>query len=210
MNGLIGRKIGMSQVFAEDGTLTPVTVIRTGPCTVVQKKTEQRDGYTALQLGFGSRKPKRVTKPVLGHCQASGIGPFEILREFRTADIDQHEVGDQITADQVFQSGERVDVIGRTKGRGYSGVIKRHGMAGFPASHGTHEYFRHGGSIGNRSYPGRIFKGKHMAGHYGDDRTTTQNLRVVAVHPEENLVLIRGSVPGARGGLVILRKTKKG
>jgi large subunit ribosomal protein L3 len=210
MNGLIGRKIGMSQIFAEDGTLTPVTVIRTGPCTVVQKKTEQRDGYTALQLGFGSRKPKRVTKSVLGHCQASGTGPFEILREFRTADIDQHEVGDQITADQVFQSGERVDVIGRTKGRGYSGVIKRHGMAGFPASHGTHEYFRHGGSIGNRSYPGRIFKGKHMAGHYGDDRTTTQNLHVVAVRPEENLVLIRGSVPGARGGIVILNKTKKG
>lgn len=210
MNGLIGRKIGMSQVFAEDGTLISVTVIQTGPCTVVQKKTEQRDGYTALQLGFGSRKSKRVTKPVLGHCQASGAGPFEILREFRTADIDEYEVGSQITADQIFRSGERVDVIGRTKGRGFSGVIKRHGMAGFPASHGTHEYFRHGGAIGNRSYPGRISKGKRMAGHYGDDRATTRNLRVVAVRPEENIVLIRGSVPGARGGIVILNKTKKG
>jgi large subunit ribosomal protein L3 len=210
MNGLIGRKIGMSQVFAEDGTLIPVTVIQIGPCTIVQKKTVQKDGYTALQLGFGSRKPKRVSKPVLGHCQASGGGPFEILREFRTVDVDQYEVGSQITADKIFESGERVNVAGRTKGRGFSGVMKRHGMGGFPASHGTHEYFRHGGSIGNRSYPGRIFKGKRMPGHYGDDRRTTQNLRVVAVRPEENLVLIHGSVPGARGGIVILSKTKKG
>ncbi len=210
MDGLIGRKIGMSQVFAEDGTLIPVTVIQIGPCTIVQKKTVQKDGYTALQLGFGSRKSKRVSKPVLGHCQASGGGPFEILREFRTVDVDQYEVGSQITADKIFKSGERVNVAGRTKGRGFSGVMKRHGMGGFPASHGTHEYFRHGGAIGNRSYPGRIFKGKRMPGHYGDDRTTTQNLRVVAVRPEENLVLIHGSVPGARGGIVILSKTKKG
>ena len=210
MNGLIGRKIGMSQIFAEDGTLVPVTVIQTGPCTVVQKKTQQKDGYTALQLGFGLRKPKRVTKSVVGHCQASGAGPFAVLREFRTDEIDQYEVGSQITADQIFQSGQRVDVTGRTKGRGYSGVIKRHSFGGFPKSHGTHEYFRHGGSIGNRSYPGKIFKGKRMAGHYGDDRTTTQNLQVVAIRPEDNLVLIRGSIPGSRGGIVIVRKTKKG
>lgn len=210
MDGLIGRKIGMSQIFAEDGTLVPVTVIQTGPCTVVQKKTQQKDGYTALQLGFGLRKPKRVTKPVLGHCKASGADPFVVLREFRTNEIDQYGVGSQITADQIFQSGQRVDVTGRTKGRGYAGVMKRHSFGGFPKSHGTHEYFRHGGAIGNRSYPGKIFKGKRMAGQYGNDRTTTQNLQVVAIRPEENLVLIRGSVPGSRGGIVIVRKTKKG
>lgn len=210
MDGLIGRKIGMSQIFAEDGTLVPVTVIQTGPCTVVQKKTQQKDGYTALQLGFGLRKPKRVTKPVLGHCKASGAEPFVVLREFRTNESDQYEVGSQITADQIFQSGQRVDVTGRTKGRGYAGVMKRHSFGGFPKSHGTHEYFRHGGAIGNRSYPGKIFKGKRMAGQYGNDRTTTQNLQVVAIRPEENLVLIRGSVPGSRGGIVIVRKTKKG
>lgn len=210
MDGLIGRKIGMSQIFAEDGTLVPVTVVQTGPCTVVQKKTQQKDGYTALQLGFGLRKPKRVTKPVLGHCKASGAEPFVVLREFRTNESDQYEVGSQITADQIFQSGQRVDVTGRTKGRGYAGVMKRHSFGGFPKSHGTHEYFRHGGAIGNRSYPGKIFKGKRMAGQYGNDRTTTQNLQVVAIRPEENLVLIRGSVPGSRGGIVIVRKTKKG
>ena len=210
MDGLIGRKIGMSQIFAEDGTLVPVTVIQTGPCTVVQKKTQQKDGYTALQLGFGSRKPKRVTKPVLGHYKASGAGPFAVLREFRTDQIDQYEVGSQITANQIFQAGQRVDATGRTKGRGYTGVMKRHGFSGFPKTHGTHEYLRHGGAIGNRSYPGKIFKGKRMAGHYGDERTTTQNLQVVAIRSEENLVLVRGSIPGARGGIVILRKTRKG
>src|SRR5690606_31378700 len=126
------RKIGMSQVFAPDGTLIPVTVIQTGPCTVVQKKTVQRDGYTALQLGFGTRKPQRTTKPLLGHCKAAGAGPFAALREFRVEDIDKYEVGATLTVDQVFRPGEMVDVTGRTKGRGYSGVVKRHGMSGFP------------------------------------------------------------------------------
>jgi large subunit ribosomal protein L3 len=210
MNGLIGRKLGMSQVFTPQGTLVPVTVIQTGPCTVVQKKTEQKDGYAALQLGFGSRKPQRVSKPVVGHCQASGAGPFEVLREFRTAEVDQYEVGHQITAEQLFQPGERVDVVGRTKGRGYTGVMKRHGMSGAPSSHGTHESFRHGGAIGNCAYPGKIFKGKAMPGHYGDSRTTTQNLRIVDIRSEDHLVLVQGAVPGARGGIVMLSKTKKG
>ncbi len=210
MNGLIGRKLGMSQVFIEQGTLVPVTVIQTGPCTVVQKKTDQKDGYTALQLGFGSRKPQRVSKPVLGHCRASGTGPFEVLREFRTADVDQYEVGHQITAEQIFQPGERIVVVGKTKGRGYTGVIKRHGMGGAPASHGTHEYFRHGGSIGNCAYPGKIFKGKAMAGQYGDSCTTIQNLRIVDIRPQEHLVLVHGAIPGARGGIVTLSKTHKG
>lgn len=210
MIGLIGKKIGMSQVFAPDGTLIPVTVIETGPCTVVQKKTVQRDGYTALQLGFGKKKSQRATKPLLGHCKAAGAGPFSVLREFRVADVDEYQVGDTLTVDKVFRVGEIVDVVGRTKGRGYAGVIKRHGMSGFPATHGTHEYFRHGGSIGNRSFPGRILKGKRMAGHYGNDRMTALHLRVVAVRPEANLLLVRGAVPGSRGGFVLVRKSGNG
>jgi large subunit ribosomal protein L3 len=207
MIGLIGRKLGMSQVFAPDGTLVPVTVIQTGPCTVVQKKTMQRDGYSALQLGFGAHKPQRATKALLGHCKVAGKGPFTVLREFRVESVDDYEVGGELTADQVFQAGELVDIIGRTKGRGYSGVVKRHGMSGFPGSHGTHEYFRHGGSIGNRSFPGRIFKGKRMAGQYGNERMTALHLQVVEIRPADHLLLVRGSVPGARGGLVLVRKS---
>lgn len=207
MIGLIGKKLGMSQIFTPAGSLVPVTIIQTGPCTVVQKKTIQRDGYTALQLGFGEKKLQRTTKPILGHCKASGKGPFAALREFRIDDVDAYEIGGEITATQVFQAGELVDVIGTTKGRGYAGVMKRHGMGGFPGTHGTHEYFRHGGSIGNRSFPGKIFKGKRMAGHYGNERMTALNLRVVEVKPENNLLLVYGAIPGARGGLVLVRKS---
>jgi large subunit ribosomal protein L3 len=210
MNGLIGKKLGMSQIFAADGTLIPVTIIQAGPCTIVQKKTPNRDGYSAIQLGFGSRKPQRATKALIGHCQKANAAPFAVLREFHTDDVDQYEVGNALTVANVFQVGETVDVIGTTKGRGYSGVIKRHGMAGFPGSRGTHEYFRHGGSIGNRSFPGRIFKGKRMAGQYGNTRVTTAHLRVVDVRPEENLLFIRGAVPGAPGGVVIIRKAAIG
>ena len=206
MQGLIGKKLGMTQVFSAEGDLVPVTVIQAGPCTVVQKKTQQRDGYTALQLGFGSQKPQRVSQPVRGHTQKSGAGPFAVLREFRIDDIDGYEVGGEITVGQVFQSGERVNVVGRTKGRGYAGVMKRHGMGGFPKSHGTHEYFRHGGAIGNRSYPGKIFKGKRMAGHYGNDRMKALNLQVVDVQPDENLLFLCGSIPGARGQVVLIHK----
>jgi large subunit ribosomal protein L3 len=207
MIGLIGKKLGMSQIFTPAGSLIPVTIIQTGPCTVVQKKTLQRDGYTALQLGFGEKKPQRATKPLLGHCKAAGKGPFVVLREFRVDEVENYEVGKEILASQVFQAGEQVDIIGKTKGRGYSGVMKRHGMSGFPGSHGTHEYFRHGGSIGNRSYPGKIFKGKRMAGHYGDERMTALNLQVVEVKPENNLLLVHGAVPGANGGIVLIRKS---
>lgn len=206
MQGLIGKKLGMTQVFSAEGDLVPVTVIQAGPCTVVQKKTQQRDGYTALQLGFGSQKPQRVSQPVLGHTQKAGSGPFAVLREFRIDDTDGYEVGGEITVAQVFQSGDRVDVVGRTKGRGYAGVMKRHGMGGFPKSHGTHEYFRHGGAIGNRSYPGKIFKGKRMAGHYGNDRMKALNLQVVDVQPDENLLFLCGSIPGARGQVVLIHK----
>lgn len=206
MNGLIGKKLGMSQIFAADGTLIPVTVIQAGPCTIVQKKTRQRDGYTAVQLGFGTRKLQRASKPLIGHCKKASATPFTVLREFHTDDLDQYEIGGAITVANVFSAGEIVDVIGTTKGRGFAGVIKRHGMSGFPGSRGTHEYFRHGGSIGNRSFPGRIFKGKRMAGQYGNARVTTTHLRVVDVRGEDNLLFIRGAVPGAAGGVVIIRK----
>lgn len=210
MNGLIGKKLGMSQIFAADGTLIPVTIIQAGPCTVVQKKTTHRDGYSAIQLGFGTRKPQRATKALVGHCKKANAAPFAVLREFHTDDVDQYEVGNALTVANVFQTGEAVDVIGTTKGRGYSGVIKRHGMAGFPGSRGTHEYFRHGGSIGNRSFPGRIFKGKRMAGQYGNTRVTVTHLRVVDVRAEENLLFIRGAIPGAPGGVVVIRKAAIG
>jgi large subunit ribosomal protein L3 len=210
MIGLIGKKLGMSQIFAPDGALVPVTVIQTGPCTVVQKKTIERDGYRALQLGFGTRKLQRATKPLVGHCKKANAAPFAVLREFRVDDVDQYEVGKTLTAVDMFEPGEIVDVIGRTKGRGYAGVIKRHRMSGFPGTHGTHEYFRHGGSIGNRSFPGRIFKGKRMAGQYGNDRVTALHLRVVDVRADDNLLLVRGAVPGARGGIVLIHKTGEG
>jgi len=206
MIGLIGKKLGMTQVFSADGALVPVSVLQVGPCTVLQKKTVQKDGYTAVQLGFDTCKPQRANKPLLGHCKAAGSGPFTALREFRVEDADDYEVGKELTIAQVFQPGELVDVIGRTKGRGYSGVMRRHGMSGFPGTHGTHEYFRHGGSIGNRSFPGRISKGKRMAGQYGNDRMTALHLRVVEVHPDSNLLLVRGSIPGSRGGIVLVRK----
>src|SRR2546427_13007918 len=206
MTGLIGKKIGMTQLFAADGSLIPVTVIETGPCVVVQKKETARDGYNGLQLGFKAKKSQRVNKPEQGHLKKVGKGAFQVLREFRSQDVSQYEVGQEIKLSDLFKTGDRVDVSGTSKGRGFAGVIKRWGFGGFPASHGTHEYFRHGGSIGNRSFPGRVFKGKRMAGRYGAERVTTRNLEVIAVRPDEHLLLVRGAVPGARGGTVVVRK----
>lgn len=209
MVGLIGKKLGMTQVFDPKGELIPVTVIQAGPCTVVQAKTKASDGYVAVQVGFGDRKAQRATKAYRNHCVKAGKGVFQVLREFRVGEGEQYTVGQEISVESVFKPGDRVDVSGTSKGRGYSGVIKRHGFSGFPGSHGTHEYFRHGGSIGNRSYPGRVFKGKRMAGQYGNERVTTQGLEVVAVRPNEHLLLVRGAVPGARNGVVIVRPTVK-
>ena len=209
MIGLIGRKLGMTQVLTGDGRRVPVTVIQAGPCTVVQKHDAARDGYSAVQLGFGERKPQRVSKAYRMHCARAGKGVFEVLTEFRTEDTDGLEVGNELGPGSLFKPGDKVDVSGVTKGRGYTGVVKRHGFQGFPATHGTHEYFRHGGSIGNRSYPGRVFKGKRMAGHHGHARVTTRNLRVVAVRHEENVVLLQGAVPGPRGAIVLVRKATR-
>jgi large subunit ribosomal protein L3 len=208
--GLIGKKVGMTQVYTGEGSLVPVTVIEAGPCTVVQTKTAATDGYAAVQLGFGEKKPQRVSKAYREHCVKAGKGVFRVLREFRVGEGDQAlSPGQEVAVASLFKVGDRIDVTGTSKGRGYAGVIKRHGFGGFPGSHGTHEYFRHGGAIGNRSYPGRVFKGKRMAGQYGSERVTTQNLEVIEVRPDQNLLLVRGAIPGARGGVVFVRRSVK-
>lgn len=209
MTGLIGKKIGMTQFYNAEGNLIPVTVVETGPCVVVQKKQAARDGYNALQVGFGAKKAQRLNKAGQGHMGKAGKGAFAVLKEFRVDDPGSYEVGQEIKAGDLFKVGDRIDVSGISKGHGFSGVIKRWSFGGFPGSHGTHEYFRHGGSIGNRSYPGRVRKGKKMAGHWGNERISTQNLEVVEIRPEENLLLLRGAVPGAKRGVVILRPAVK-
>jgi large subunit ribosomal protein L3 len=201
--GLLGKKLGMTQLLLPTGRSVPVTVIEAGPCVVVQRKSPERDGYSAVQLGFAPSKAHRETKAAVGHAAKAGKGTFSLLREFQGGD--QLELGATLTVADLFKNGDLVNVTGTTKGRGYSGVIKRHGFGGFPGTHGTHEYFRHGGSIGNRSYPGRVFKGKRMAGRYGHDRVTTRKLSVVEVRSDTNLILVRGAVAGPRGGFVIVR-----
>lgn len=209
MTGLIGRKLGMMQFYNSEGNVIPVTVVETGPCVVVQKKEVGTDGYSALQVGFGSKKAQRVNKAAQGHMAKAGKGAFEVLREFRLDDVSQYQVGQEIKAADLFKVGDKIDVSGISKGHGYTGVIKRWSFAGFPGSHGTHEYFRHGGSIGNRSYPGRVRKGKKMAGQWGDEQISTQNLLVVDIRAEENLMFVRGAVPGSKQGVVILRPATK-
>lgn len=200
----------MTQFYNSDGNVVPVTLIETGPCVVVQKKESAKDGYNALQVGFGHKKSQRVNKPEQGHMAKAGRGAFEVLKEFRLEDVSQYEVGQEIKAVELFKAGDRVDVSGTSKGHGFTGVIKRWSFGGFPGSHGTHEYFRHGGSIGNRSFPGRVRKGKKMAGHWGNERISVQNLEVVDIRPEANLILIKGAVPGAKQGIVVVRQAVKG
>jgi 50S ribosomal protein L3, bacterial len=200
----------MTQFYNAEGNVIPVTVIQTGPCVVVQKKESATDGYNAIQVGFGSKKNQRVNKPEQGHMAKAGKGAFEVLKEFRLDDVSQFQVGQEIKAADLFKAGDRIDVSGTSKGHGFAGVIKRWSFAGFPGSHGTHEYFRHGGSIGNRSYPGRVRKGKKMAGHWGNEQISVQNLEVVDIRPENNLMLVRGAVPGAKQGIVVVRRAVKG
>jgi large subunit ribosomal protein L3 len=204
--GLVGKKLGMTQLLLPTGRVVPVTVIEAGPCVVVQTKTPAKDGYAAVQLGYESTKPSRANKAEVGHAARAGKGTFRILAEFQGHEGREGvEVGATLGVADLFRDGDKVNVTGTTKGRGYTGVIKRHGFGGFPGTHGTHEYFRHGGSIGNRSYPGRVFKGKRMAGRYGADRVTTRNLTVVQVRGEQNLLLVAGAVAGSRGGYVVVR-----
>jgi large subunit ribosomal protein L3 len=210
MTGLIGRKVGMTQFYNAQGNVIPVTVIQTGPCIVVQKKESRKDGYDAVQVGFGSKKNQRVNKPQRGHMAKAGKGAFEVLKEFRSGDVSKYEIGQEIKVTDLFKAGDRIDVSGNSKGHGFAGVIKRWSFGGFPGSHGTHEYFRHGGSIGNRSFPGRVRKGKKMAGHWGDEQISVQNLEIIDIRAEENLMLVKGAVPGAKQGLVVVRPAVKG
>nr|WP_303721744.1 50S ribosomal protein L3 [Malonomonas rubra] len=202
MNGLLGKKIGMSQVYAADGQRIPVTVLEAGPCTILQKKTADSDGYEAVQLGFGAKKTHRTNKPAMGHFKKAGKGAFAHIREF-SSDADC-QIGDEVTCG-MFKPGDRIDVTGTSKGKGFQGVMKRWGFAGGRASHGS--MFKRGpGSIGQSAWPSKVFKGKKMAGQMGNIRVTTQNLIVVDVRPEQNLILVRGAVPGPKNGLVVIRK----
>jgi large subunit ribosomal protein L3 len=203
VNGIIGKKLGMTQIFAPDGTVTPVTVIKAGPCVVVQRKTVTTDGYDAVQLGFVEEKsPKRINKPMKGHFEKAGIPPTRILREFRLKDSgDGISVGDKVLVDQ-FSENDVIDVIGTSKGRGFAGFIKRHGFAGGRASHGS-MFHRAPGSIGASAYPSRVIKGTRMAGHMGVERKTIKNLKVIKVNTEENILFVRGAVPGPNGAYVL-------
>ena len=204
---LLGRKLGMTQIFADGGDRIPVTVIRTGPCTVVQKKTDETDGYVAVQLGFEETKPKHTTRGRKGHFDKAGVPLRRFLYEVRVspADLDGLEVGQEIGCADTFEEGQQIDVTGTTKGRGFTGVIKRWGYKIQKSTHGTHEFFRHGGAQGAGTYPGRIWPGKKMAGQYGNERSTVRNLRIVRIDPERNLLFVRGAVPGHRNGLLRLR-----
>ena len=208
---ILARKIGMTQIFAEDGALIPVTVLEAGPCTVVQKKTIENDGYSALQVGYGALKPKHATKPLKGHYEARlgdvNAAPNKVLKEFKLDDPDQFEVGSEIKAD-IFDAGDFVDISGISKGKGYQGAIKRHGQRKGPMTHGS-KYHRGLGSMGPGTTPGSVKKGKKMPGHMGAKKVTVQNLEVVRADGEKNLLLIKGAVPGIRGGLLMIKSTVK-
>ena len=204
MMGLIGRKIGMTQLFDEKGDAVPVTVIEAGPCTVTEVRTSERDGYTALQLGFGTNKESRFTKPVLGQFKKRNLPPSRHLREFRTGDVSAYSVGQTLNA-ALFEKGEYVDVEGTTKGRGFAGVIKRHGFTAGTASHGP-TMGREPGSIGSSAYPSRVIKGKRLPGRMGGKSLTTKNLLVAGVDSEQNVLLVRGAIPGPTNGLVFVFK----
>lgn len=205
--GLIGRKLGMTQIFWEDGSVIPVTVIEAGPCVVIQKKTVETDGYNAVQLGFERAKEKKVTKPLKGHFNKADKGFFRILREFRIDEPASYEVGQEIKAD-LYNVGDYVDVIGTTRGRGFAGVVKRYGFKGGKASHGS-MFHRAPGSVGASAYPSRVFKGKRLPGHMGSERQTVQNLMVLGVRAESNQILVKGSIPGSKNSIVLIRDAIK-
>ena len=209
VKGLLGTKLGMTQVWDADNRLIPVTVIQAGPNVVTQVRNADTDGYAAVQLGFGQIDPRKVTKPLTGHFEKAGVTPRRHLVELRTADAGEYSLGQELGAD-TFESGQEVDVTGTTKGKGFAGVMKRHGFHGVSSSHGSHRNHRKPGSIGGCATPGRVFKGMRMAGRMGGERQTTQNLTIHAVDAEKGLLLIKGAVPGPRGGLVLVRSAAKG
>lgn len=209
--GLIGKKLGNTQIFTDDGEVRRVTVVEVGPCVVTAIRTQESHGYSAIQLGFGKKREKSLNKPETGLWTKLGIDAPLVVKEFRVpADVAaKFEVGQTVSATDLFSEGQFVDAVGTSKGRGFTGVMKRHNFSGYKATHGAHEYQRHGGSIGMNMTPGRVFKGKKMAGQHGNARVTVQNLKVAKVLGEEGLVLVEGSVPGARGGIVTLREAVK-
>lgn len=207
MKKILGKKLGMTQIFIEDGTVIPVTVIQAGPLKVIQKKVAEKEGYNAIQVGFADMKEKKVNKPIKGHFDKSKVEYKKYLREFLVENTDQYEIGQEIKAD-VFEAGDKVDVIGVSKGKGTAGPIKRHNQSRGPMAHGS-KYHRAVGAMAACSYPGRVFKNKKMAGHLGSERVTVQNLLVARIDAEKNLILIRGAVPGAKGGLVTIKESVK-
>jgi large subunit ribosomal protein L3 len=206
MKGLIGKKVGMTQLFDDSGKAVPVTVIEAGPCYVTQIRTVDQDGYKAVQLGFEETKPQRISGGELGHLKKNELPPLRILREFRTDE--ELEEGQTLTV-EVFEEGERVDVVGKSKGRGFAGVVKRYGFSGGPKTHGQSDRQRAPGSIGAGSTPGRVFKGKRMPGRMGNETVTSQNLLISRIDPEKNIIAVRGSIPGPKNGLVIIKEARK-
>ncbi len=208
MKGLIGKKIGMTQIFDENGLAVPVTLIEAGPCYVTQIRNPEKDGYNAVQLGFEEVKPKRLTGGQLGHLKNNELPPLRFLREFRVKAPQVNE-GDKLTVDDVFAVGEQVDVVGTSKGKGFQGVVKRYGFRGGPKTHGQSDRQRAPGSVGAGTTPGRVFKGKRMPGHMGSERVTIHNLRVEYVDADRNLLGVRGAIPGPKGGVVMIKEARK-
>jgi large subunit ribosomal protein L3 len=209
VKGVLGEKLGMTQVWDNENRVVPVTVVKAGPCVVTQVRSAENDGYVAVQMAYGAIDPRKVNKPMQGHFERAGVTPRRHLVELRTADAGEYELGQEITV-EAFEAGVVVDVTGTTKGKGFAGVMKRHGFAGLGASHGTQRKHRSPGSIGGCATPGRVFKGLRMAGRMGGDRQTTQNLTVHSVDTEQGLLLIKGAVPGPKGGVVLVRTAAKG
>jgi len=209
VRGLLGTKVGMTQVWSEDNRIVPVTVVAAGPCVVTQLRSPSTDGYSAVQLAYGAIDPRRVTKPRAGHFEKAGVTPRRHIAELRTADAGDYTLGQELTVD-VFEPGQSVDVVGTSRGKGFAGVMKRHGFHGLGASHGTHKAHRSPGSIGACATPSRVFKGTKMAGRMGAETTTTQNLTIHAVDVERGLLLIKGALPGPTGGLLFVRTAAKG
>jgi large subunit ribosomal protein L3 len=209
VKGVLGEKLGMTQVWDADNRLVPVTVIKAGPCVVTQVRNAETDGYDAVQIAFGAIDPRKVNKPMTGHFDKAGVTPRRHLVELRTADAADYSLGQELTV-ETFETGQEIDVIGTTKGKGYAGVMKRHGFKGVSASHGAHRNHRKPGSIGGCATPGRVFKGMRMSGRMGGVRQTTQNLTIHAVDADKGLLLIKGAVPGPRGGIVLVRTAAKG
>ena len=208
IDGLLGKKIGMTQIFSEEGNIIPVTIIEAGMCRVVQVKSKGRDGYNAVQIGFEEIPERRIKKPIKGHFDKAGVKPTRYLREMRVDSIENIQAGQEVEVD-IFSPGDYVDVAGISKGKGFAGVVKRHGFSGSSATHGSQKHFRHPGSIGASADPSRVFKGTKLPGHMGSERVTAQNLKIIRIIKEQNILLVKGSLPGSKGRLLFIKKSKK-